>query len=153
MTRNHLIVLPLLLLCFSTAIYSQDKLGHLKSWDGKPTQEVNDKNKITADFFALPEIRTPLKKLLNPADYNLVTKGYSVGAPLKLMGDFLGTSMCRPHNCGDERAGFAINLSTGDMYVRMQKGSKERWIVSTGKESDLPKEVQAYIGDPSKQWP
>ena len=151
MIRKHLITLPLLLLCFSTAIYSQDKLGHLKSWDGKPTQEVNDKGKVTADFFALPEIRTPLKKLLTPADYNLVTKGYSVGSPLKLMGEFLATSMCRPHNCGDERAGLAINLSTGDMYVRMQKGSKERWIASAGKASDLPKEVQAYIGDPSKQ--
>lgn len=153
MTPKHLITLPLLLLCFSTAIYSQDKLGHLKSWDGKPTQEVNGKGKVTADFFALPEIRTPLQGLLTRVDYNLVTKGYSVGAPLKLIGEFLGTSMCRPHNCGNERAGLAINLSTGDMYVRMQKGSKERWIVSAGKESDLPKEVQAYIGDPSKQWP
>lgn len=151
MTRKHLITLPLLLLCFSAAIYSQDKLGHLKSWDGKPTQEVNDKNKITADFFALPEIRTPLRRLLAPADFNLVTKTYSVGSPLKLMGDFLATSMCRPHNCGDERAGLAINLSTGAMYVGMQKGSKERWIVSAGKASDLPKEVQTYIGDPSKQ--
>lgn len=150
MTRKHLI-LPFLLLSFATAAYSQDKLGHLKSWDGKPTQEVDGKGKVTADFFALPEVRTPLKKLLKPADYNLVTRSYSVGSALKVMGEFLATSMCRPHNCGDERAGLAINLSTGDMYVRMQKGSKERWIVSAGKASDLPKEVQDYIGDPSKQ--
>jgi hypothetical protein len=145
MTRKHLITLPFLLLCFATAIYSQDKLGHLKSWDGKPTQEVNANGKVTADFFALPEIRTPLKKLLKPMDYTLVTKTYSVGAPLKVMGGFLGTSMCRPHNCGDERAGLAINLSTGDMYVKIQKGSKERWVVSAGKASDLPQEVQDYI--------
>lgn len=151
MTRKHLITLPLLLLCFSTAIYSQDKLGHLKSWDGKTTQEIDDKGKVTADFFALPEVRTPLKKLLKPADYNLVTKKYSVGSPFKLMGEFLATSMCRPHNCGDERAGLAINLTTGAMYVRMQKGSKERWIVSAGKASNLPKEVRDHIGDPSKQ--
>jgi hypothetical protein len=152
MTRKHLIALPLLLLllCFSTAVSSQDKLGHLKSWDGKPAQEVDDKGKVTSDFFALPEVRTPLLRLLSRRDYNLVTKGYSVGSPLKLMGDFLANSMCRPHNCGDERAGLAINLSTGDIYVRMQKGTKERWIVSKGKASDLPTEVQDYIGNPAK---
>ena len=148
MTRKLLIAL--LLLCFSTAVYSQGKLEDLKSWDGKPTQEINDKGKVTADFFALPEVRTPLKRLLSRRDYNLVTKAYAVGSPLKLMGDFLGTSMCRPHNCGDERAGLAINLSTGDIYVRMQNGKKVRWIVSKGKGSDLPSEVQDYIGDPAK---
>jgi len=147
MTRRLLIALPLLLLCFSTAVFSQDKLGQLKSWDGKTTQELDAKGNVKADFFLLPEVRTPLKRLLTPADFTLVTKTYSVGSPLKLFGDFLATSMCRPHNCGDERAGLAINLSTGDMYVRIN-GKKERWIVSQGKKgSDLPKEVQDYIGD------
>ncbi len=145
MTRKHLIALPLLLLCFSTAVFSQDKLGHLKSWDGK-YQSDNDKNgKVIDDFFALPEIRTPLKRLLSPSDFNLVTKGYSVGSPLKLMGDFLGTTMCRPHNCGDERAGFAVNLKTGAIFVRMQRGTKERWFISEGKASDLPQEVLDLI--------
>lgn len=137
MTGKHLITLPLLLLCFSTAIFSQDKLGHLKSWDGKPTQEVNDKGKVTADFFALPEVRTPLKKLLTLADYNLVTKVYSVGSPLKLMGEFLATSMCRPHNCGDDRAGLAINLSTGDMYVRCRRYRKSDGLSQQEKKSRI----------------
>jgi hypothetical protein len=150
MKRKYLIALPFLLLCFSTAAFPQDKLAQLKSWDGKTTQQTDDKGKVTADFFALPEVRTPLKRLLKPIDFNLVTKGYSVGSPLKLFGDYLATSMCRPHNCGDERAGLAINLATGAMYVRMQKGTKERWIPSEGKGSDLPKEVQDYIGDPAK---
>ena len=144
MTRRHLIALPLLLLCFSVPVFAQDKLAQLKSWDGKYTQDVDSNGKVKADFFALPEVRTPLKKMLTPADFALVTKGYSVGSPLKLMGDFLATTMCRPHNCGDERAGLAINLSTGDMYVRMAKGTKERWIPA-GKGSTLPKEVQDLI--------
>lgn len=143
MIRKLLIALPLLLLCFGT-VFSQDKLGKLKSWDGKPTQEVNGNGKFTADFFALPEVRTPLKKLLTPADFTLVTKTYSVGSPLKLMGDFLATTMCRPHNCGDDRAGLAINLATGAMYVRMAKGTKERWIPAA-KASALPKEVQDHL--------
>ena len=144
MTRRNLIVLPLFLLCFSTAVFSQDKLGHLKSWDGKTTQELDSKGNVTADFFLLPEVRTPLKRLLTPADFTLVTKTYSVGSPFKLMGDFLATTMCRPHNCGDERAGLAINLSTGDMYVTIKNATKDRWIPA-GKASALPKEVLDLI--------
>src|SRR6185369_947610 len=144
MTRRYPIVLPLFLRCFSTAVFSQDKLGHLKSWDGKTTQELDSKGNVTADFFLLPEVRTPLKRLLTPADFTLVTKTYSVGSPFKLMGDFLATTMCRPHNCGDERAGLAINLSTGDMYVRIKNGTKERW-VPAGKAPALPKEVLDLI--------
>jgi len=144
MTRRHFIVLPLFVLCFSASVLAQDKLGQLRSWDGKYTQDVDDKGKVKADFFALPEVRTPLKRMLTPADFMLVTKTYSVGSPLKLIGDFLATTMCRPHNCGDERAGLAINLSTGDMYVRMAKGNQERWIPA-GKGSVLPKEVLDLI--------
>src|SRR6476659_4060516 len=144
MTRRSLIVLPLFLLCFSTAVFSQDKLGNLKSWDGKTTQELDSKGNVTADFFLLPEVRTPLKRMLTPADFTLVTKTYSVGSPFKLMGDFLATTMCRPHNCGDERAGLAINLSTGDMYVRIKNATRERWIPA-GKASELPKEVLDLI--------
>jgi hypothetical protein len=144
MTRRYLIALPLFLLCFSTAVFSQDKLGHLKSWDGKTTQELDSKGNVTADFFLLPEVRTPLKRMLTPADFTLVTKTYSVGSPFKLMGDFLATTMCRPHNCGDERAGLAINLSTGDMYVRIKNGTKERW-TPAGKASVLPKAVLDLI--------
>jgi hypothetical protein len=144
MTRRRLIVLPLLLLCLSPAVFSQDKLGHLKSWDGKTTQELDSKGKVTADFFLLPEVRTPLKRMLTPADFTLVTKTYSLGSPFKLMGNFLATTMCRPHNCGDDRAGLAINLSTGDMYVRIKAGARDRWIPA-GKASALPQEVQDLI--------
>lgn len=143
MTRKFPFAL-LLLLCLTTAIFAQAKLGQLKSWDGKYTQQTNDKGKITADFFALPEVRTPLKRMLTPSDFLLVTKAYSVGSPLKLIGDYLTTTMCRPHNCGDERAGLAINLNSGDFYVRMAKGTRERWIPA-GKGSSLPKEVQDSI--------
>ena len=66
MTRKLLIALPLLLLCFGT-VFSQDKLGQLKSWDGKTTQEVNGNGKVTADFFALPEVRLPRTNRAGPS--------------------------------------------------------------------------------------
>ena len=146
MTRKNLMVLvPILLLCFSSAAVAQDKLGHLKSWAGKyPTEK---KARVTTTFFGLPEVRTPLLRLLSRADFNLLTKEYTVEAPIKLIGDYLAVKVCRPHNCADEQAGFAINLNTGVIYVRMQAEEDVRWFASKGKATDLPKEVQDDMGD------
>jgi hypothetical protein len=146
MTRGKLIVLvSLLLLCFSSAAVAQDRLGHLKSWAGKyPTEK---KGRVTTKFFGLPEIRTPLLRLLSRADFDLLTKEYAVEAPIKLIGDYLAVKVCRPHNCADEQAGFAINLNTGVIYVRMQAEEDVRWFASKGKATDLPKDVQEYMGD------
>src|SRR5712691_13228399 len=144
MTRKKLIVLvPLLLLCFNSAVVAQDRLGHLKSWAGKyPTER---KGKVTTSFFGLPEIRTPLLRLLSRADFNLLTKEYAVEAPIKLIGDYLAVKVCRPHNCADEQAGFAINLQTGVIYVRLQAEEDVRWFAPKGKATDLPKDVQEYM--------
>jgi hypothetical protein len=146
MTRKKLIVVvPLLLLCFNSAAVAQDKLGHLRSWAGKyPTER---KGKVTTSFFGLPEIRTPLLHLLSRADFNLLTKAYAVEAPIKQIGDYLAVKVCRPHNCGDEQGAFAINLSTGVIYVRMQNGEKVRWFASKGNSADLPQEVKAFLDD------
>ena len=146
MTRKKLMVLvPLLLLCFSSAVAAQDGLGHLKSWAGKyPTDR---KGKITTSFFGLPEIRTPLMRLLSRADYNLLTREYGVETPIKQIGDYLAFKVCRPHSCDEEAGGFAINLSTGVIYVRMQAGEKVRPFASKGDYKDLPQEVQDFLGD------
>jgi hypothetical protein len=60
MTRKRIIVLvPLFLLCLSSAVAAQDSLGHLKSWAGKyPTDR---KGKVTTSFFGLPEVRSPAR--------------------------------------------------------------------------------------------
>jgi len=134
-----------MLLCFSSIAVAQDSLGHLKSWAGKyPTEK---KGRVTTKFFSLPEIRTPLLHLLSRADFDLLTKEYAVEAPIKLMGDYLAVKVCRPHNCADEQAGFAINLRTGIIYVRLQAEEDVRWVASKGKATDLPKDVQEYMGD------
>src|SRR5258708_6347710 len=141
MTRRNLIILaPLLALCFSSSAIAQEGLGHLKSWAGKyPTDK---KGRVTTSFFGVPEIRTPLLHLLSRADFNLLTKEYAVEAPIKLIGDYLAVKVCRPHDCADEQAGFAINLNTGVIFVRMQAEEDIRWFASKGKPTDLPKEVQ-----------
>lgn len=146
MTRKNLIVLvPLLFLCFSSAVVAQDRLGHLKSWAGKyPTDK---KGKVTTSFFGLPEIRPPLLSLLSRTDFNLLTKEYGVETPIKQIGDYLAFKVCRPHSCDEEQGGFAINLSTGIIYVRMQDGEKVRSFASKADYKDLPQEVQDFLGD------
>jgi hypothetical protein len=42
-------------------------------------------------------------------------------------------------------------VKTGTIYVRMQDGTQEKWIVSGGKGLDLTREVQDYIGKPTKK--
>jgi len=142
-TRKHLVTLAaVLVLCFSSAAVAQNSLGSLRSWAGKYPSETKGKS-----FFDLPQIRTPLLRLLKRPDFNLLTKQYSVEAPIKEMGDYLGAKVCKPHDCGDKQAGFVINLNTGDIFVRMQAGEKVRWFASKGKATDLPKEVREFLGD------
>jgi hypothetical protein len=143
--KNLIVLLPLLLLCFSSAAVAQDRLGHLKSWEGKyPTDK---KGKVTTSFFGLPEIRTPLMRLLSRTDFNTLTKEYAVEAPIKQIGDYIVAKVCRPHDCGDEQAAFAIDLVNGVIYVRMQEEENVRWFASKGKATDLPGDVQDYMGN------
>jgi hypothetical protein len=143
--KNLIAMVAVLLLAFSMAAVAQNNLDHLKSWAGKyPTER---KGRVTTRFFGLSEIRTPLSRLLNRADFNRLTREYSVESPIKQVGDYLVAKVCMPHNCGEEQAGFAINLRTGVIYVRMQDAEKERWFASKGSDKDLPQAVRDYMGD------
>lgn len=146
MKRKNLIAVALLLFCFGGAVVTaQTGLGRLKSWAGKyPTER---KGRVTRKFFSLPEIRQPLLKLLKRGDYNLLTRDYAVETPIKQLGDYLAVKVCRPHNCDTEQAAFAINLTTGFVYVRLKNDQEVRWFGSKGDYTDLPRDVQDYLND------
>src|ERR1051326_4728019 len=120
MKRTNLIALMLLLFCLSGIVVAQGNLENLRRWVGKyPTLRHG---KVTTSFFKLPDIQTPLLKLLSRRDYNLLTHEYGVETPIKQIGDFLAVKVCRAHNCDEEQAGFAIDLRTGFIFVRMKNG-------------------------------
>lgn len=145
MKRKRLIALVLLLCCLSSAGAAQSGLDHLKSWAGKyPTQR---RGKVTTSFFAAPEIRRPLLRLLSRKDFNRLTREYKVEVPVKLMGNYLATKVCRPHACDTDNAGFVIDLNDGSIYVKMYGGGATRWFSSRGKYTDLPGNVLDYIND------
>lgn len=145
MKRKNLIALALLLFSFGTVAVAQNRLEHLRSWAGKyPTYK---RGRVTTRFFDLPEVRQPLMSLLSRTDFNLLTREYTLETPIKQIGDYLAVKVCRQHACGDETGGFAINLRTGFIYVRLQNGQEVRSFGSKGDYSDLPQEVQNFLSD------
>jgi hypothetical protein len=143
--RKNLIALALLIFCFGGTLAAQGNLEHLRSWAGKyPT---NRRGKVTTSFFKLPEIRRPLLGLLSRSDFNLLTRDYQVETPIKQIGDYLAVKVCRPHACDTDQAGFAINLRTGFIYVKMFADQQSRWFGSKGTYTDLPRSVLDFLND------
>ena len=139
-------LLACIVVCVASAI-GQNDLARLKAWEGRyPTEK---KGRVTRRLFSEPEIRTPLAKLLNAEDLNLLTKEYAVETPVMLSGDYLTVKVCRPHMC-PEQAAFAMNLTTGVIYVRMATDESAKWFSSKGNQSDLPRNVREYMEDFSK---
>ncbi len=145
MKRKNLITLALLLIVFSGSVAAQGGLGNLRNWAGRyPTHKTG---RVTRRFFQLPDVRRPLLTLLSRADFNLLTRTYSVETPIKRIGDFLAVRVCRPHDCDTDQAGFAINLRTGFVYVRMQEGQTTRWFSTRDTYKELPQSVQEFLND------
>ncbi len=146
MIRKNQISLGFILLILGSSLaLAQTSLDHLKNWDGKyPTTK---KGRVTTKFFSEPAIRAPLLKLLTRDDYNLLTKEYAVETPVKKIGDYLVVKVCKPHMCF-EQAAFAIDLTTGNVFVRMALDeTPDRWLASKGTARDLPADVKAYMED------
>jgi hypothetical protein len=143
--KNQVLLGIIILLCGSTVVLAQGRLDRLKRWEGKyPTTK---KGRITTRFFAEPEIRTPLLKLLSRDDYNLLTKEYAVETPVKKIGDYLVVKVCKPHMCFEQSA-FAIDLTTGNVFVRMALDeTPDRWFASKGNAENLPADVKGYMED------
>ena len=140
-----LISFALLLFFFNGVAPAQTKLTHLRTWvDKYPTHKAG---RITKNFFQSPSIQRALLQLLSRRDYNLLTKEYKVETPIKQMGDFLAVKVCRPHACDSDQAGFAVNLRTGFIYVRMHESDTTRWFSSRDPYTELPQNVQDYLND------
>lgn len=144
MWKNRIVSAALLLFCLSSAAGAQVPLSRLKSWEGKyPTTK---RGRVTSKFFAEPQVRTPLLRLLSREDFNLLTKEYAVETPVKKIGDYLVVKVCKPHMCFEQSA-FAIDLTTGNVFVRMATDETERWFASKGTAANLPAAVKEYMED------
>jgi hypothetical protein len=145
MKRKNLIAAALLIFCLGATVGAQTGLEALRAWEGRyPTHKTG---RVTRRFFQLPQVRRPLVGLLGRNDLNLLTRQYGVETPIKRINDFLAVKVCRPHACDTDQAGFAINLRTGFVYVRMQEGATVRWFSTRDTYKELPQSVQEFLTD------
>ena len=145
MRRKSLLALALVAVMGLAGAASAQGLGSLRSWAGKyPTDK---RGRVTRNFFRVAAVQRPLSATLSRKDFNLLTRVYVLETPIKELGDYLAVKVCRPHDCGTDAAGFAINLRTGNVYVRMQEGTTVRWFASKGDYTDLPGNVQDFLND------
>lgn len=145
MKRKIVIGFALLLFSFNGVVAAQGKLSQLRTWvDKYPTHKAG---RITKNFFQAPVIQRELLRLLTRRDFNLLTRTYKVETPIKAIGDFLVVKVCRPHSCDSDQGGFAINLRTGFVYVRMHAEESTRWFSSRDPYTELPQNVQDYLND------
>jgi len=133
----------LLLLGAGTSAAAQGKYAHLRSWEGKhPTY-----NKAARKFFDLPEVRRPLKKLLDRRVYYLLTRGHTKEGPIKIIDDYLKVSVCgSPDSYACiEHVTLVMNLNDGSMYVAFDVFSPEpRYFSTKGRFEDLPPALQSW---------
>jgi hypothetical protein len=144
--RMKYLVFPVLLVLSlgGAGAEAQSKFAHLKTWVGKyPT---DSDTKPVRRFFALPEVRDPLQKLLDQKDLQRLTKEYSVETPIELIDNYLVIHVCKPHDCDGENATLAINMDNGAIHVGIWDGKDKKWHSSSGSDKDLPKKIQESIG-------
>ncbi|MDX6443125.1 MAG: hypothetical protein QOH71_199 [Blastocatellia bacterium] len=150
----HLTISLFLLLCFSSITTAQGKFSHLKKWANEYPLDYTAKPKI--NFFALPEIRQPLLKLLGTQNFRRLIKDLGMVTPINLIDGYLiiegVTSNRTPEN---ENVIVAVNINdkAGTIMV-MFSGIGERFgqvesFCTNGKTCNgLPTEVSNKV----KEW-
>lgn len=118
-------------------------LGRLKAWAGKLPR--NPKSRKFRDFFALPEIKRPLQKMLGAKDFNtLVNEDFRNPEPIELIGNYLvimGTN--KTGNTGLRHTQLAVGLKNGFINIWHVEG-KKIWGTSNSS-AQLPEEIEDKI--------
>ncbi len=137
----------LILLCVSLPISAQGKLSHLKPWEGKYPRPEFGKGagrKPSKNFFALPEINQPLRKLLPKSDYQFLTRTHTKETPIARSGDYLKIFVCALPDSGCyQNTLLVINLIDGAMYVAFDlSAASPRYYSTKGQFTDLPRHLR-----------
>ncbi|MDX2043943.1 MAG: hypothetical protein SF097_22200 [Acidobacteriota bacterium] len=115
MRKTAILFLMICACCLYSFAIAQWKLEHLKKWAGEyPTY-----GKKYGNFFRLPEIEQPLKKLLTKKDFLLLTKGHKKEMPIDFGGEHLNVEVCGANDCAGccRKVRLRINLKSGSLEV------------------------------------
>src|SRR5437764_12885611 len=114
MRFSKFIVILLLLGIWANAA-AQGSYAHLRSWEGKyPTYNREHRN-----FFNLPEIQRPLRRLLSRQDYYMLTRGHTKEVPIQIVDNYMRVVVCgspESYACDHETL-FIIDMNYGAIYA------------------------------------
>lgn len=152
----HLTLFVFLALCFSNSVAAQGKYRHLKTWANEYPLDYTTKPKT--NFFALPEIRQRLLKLLGTQNFKRLMKDFGMVSPINLIDGYLileGVTSNRTQENEVENAIVAVNINDkhGTIMVIFSgignRFGQVEYFCTNGKTcSGLPNEVRLKI----KEW-
>lgn len=132
----------------SAKVAKSGDLGYLREWVGK--YSFSGSTKKQKSFFSLPEIKTPLQKLLGKVKFKKLIDGFTGAVPIEEQGNYLileGTS-----DKADEHlihSLVTVNLKNGNLAVAFVTSNypADSTFESYGNFEELPAAVQKRIMD------
>ena len=142
MVRKLLLVAVVLTALMVGPALGAEKFGHLRQFIGQYPDE---------QFMDLPEIQTPLKKLLG-GRISQFRQNMGVYVPMDFVQGHLVATGCQPHNCRMQKTILAVNLVTGQLTVALLTDCKQIHIYSqaTDNWNYLPVAVQKWVEEVQK---
>jgi len=95
----------------------------------------------------LPQVKMALIGLLGQdiSDFQDRISGPGSAAGINVDGEYASGSACMAHNCGSASAAYAVNLSTGMLYVVIQQDDRSLKVFGASSRDGLPPELQKFI--------
>ena len=98
-----------------------------------------------AKFFAQPQIKTPLRRILSKADYDSITD-YNLMIPIRKIGDYLVVYSTIKYSEPQENLALAYGLKDDAVYVVFWKAEQHRKFSTKNNEFNLPDDVLEELG-------
>jgi hypothetical protein len=98
-----------------------------------------------AKFFAQPQIKGPLRRILTKADYDSIGD-YNLMIPIKKVGDYLVTYSTIKYSDPQENLSLAYGLKDNAVYVVFVKDDQHRKFSTKNNEFNLPDDVLEELG-------
>jgi hypothetical protein len=96
-------------------------------------------------FFAQPQIKEPLRRILSKADYDSIGD-YNLMIPIRKVGDYLVTYSTIKYSEPQENMSVAYGLKDNAVYIVFSQGDQHRKFSTKNNEFNLPDDVLQELG-------
>jgi len=96
-------------------------------------------------FFAQPQIKEPLRRILSKADFDSIAD-YNLMIPIRKVGDYLVTYSTIKYSEPQENMSIAYGLKDNAVYIVFSQGDQHRKFSTKNNEFNLPDDVLQELG-------